>query len=199
MKIGLLGGSFDPVHLAHTALARAAYSALELDRVEFIPAANPWQREPLAAASEHRIAMLKLALRHDSHFLINTVEVQRGGRTYTIDTLDTLEPGHHYHWILGSDQLSRFCSWHRWQDIAARVTLVVAQRPGSPLEAPTALSHYLDELGRALLIVPFTPMSTSATEIRRRIAAGETTSGLLDAAVAQYIQENSLYGPSTSP
>lgn len=193
MKIGLLGGSFDPIHLAHTALARAAWSALGLDRVELIPAANPWQRAPLAAGPEHRLAMLQLAIRHDEHLAINSIEIQRGGKTYTIDTLNALPPEHHYHWILGSDQLSRFCSWHQWQEIAARVTLVVTQRPGSPLTPPQELSDQLDELGKSLLVLPFTPMPISATEIRQRIASNAPTDGLLDSAVAKYIQDNALY------
>lgn len=193
MKIGLLGGSFDPIHLAHTALARAAWSSLKLDRIELIPAANPWQRAPLAASTEHRLAMLQLAIRHDPHLAINPIEVERGGKTYTIDTLRALPAHPHYHWILGADQLGRFCSWHDWQAIASMVTLVVAQRPGSTLTAPPELDHYLNETGKALLILPFSPMPISATDIRRRIAAGEPTDGLLDAAVAKYIQDNALY------
>jgi nicotinate-nucleotide adenylyltransferase len=197
MKIGLLGGSFDPVHLAHTALARAAYCSLGLDKVELIPAANPWQRKPLSASAEHRIAMLELAVRHDDHLAINSLEIARGGKTYTIDTLHALAPGHQYHWILGSDQLSRFCSWHRWEEIAAAVTLVVAQRPGSSLAAPEELARHLDELGRSLLILPFSPMPVSATDIRRRIACGESTDGLLDTAVARYIRDHMLYRNDT--
>jgi nicotinate-nucleotide adenylyltransferase len=199
MKIGLLGGSFDPVHVAHIALARTALCALNLDRVELIPASNPWQRAPLAADGRHRLAMLQLAIEHDNHLAINTTELERGGKTYTIDTLKGLAPEHQYHWILGSDQLSRFCTWHRWQDIAAMATLVVAQRPGSSLAAPAALDHYLQELGKPLLVLPFSPMPVSATEIRRRIAASESTNGLLDPAVARYIQDNALYSHRADP
>jgi nicotinate-nucleotide adenylyltransferase len=78
-------------------------------------------------------------------------------------------------------------------------TLVVAQRPGSSLAAPAALDHYLQELGKPLLVLPFSPMPVSATEIRRRIAAGESTNGLLDPAVARYIQDNALYSHRADP
>src|SRR5690554_3513638 len=104
-KTGLLGGSFDPVHIAHIKLAQAAYDMLGLDKVQLIPAGNPWQRAPLTAHSSHRLAMLKLAIGQRDWLHVNTVEIDRNGPTYTIDTLKTLPSGVAYCWILGSDQL----------------------------------------------------------------------------------------------
>src|SRR5690606_20271707 len=124
--IGLLGGSFDPPHLAHIALAQAALRELHLQEVQLIPASAPWQRGSLAAAPEQRLAMLKLAV-HQAHGLsVNPVEIQRGGKTYTIDTVRQLPAGPHYVWILGADQLANFCTWHAWQEIASRVSIAVA-------------------------------------------------------------------------
>lgn len=193
IKTGLLGGSFDPIHLAHIALANAAVHALDLAGVELIPAAQPWQRRPLAASSEHRLAMLELAVAGRPGLHVNPVEIQRGGHTYTIDTLRSLPPGPDYHWILGADQLDNFCSWRDWQEIAGRVRLVVAQRPGSSLTPPAALGQYLDGLMRPLITLPFAPVRISSTLIRQRIARGEPTDGLLDVAVAHYIEQNGLY------
>ena len=193
IKTGLLGGSFDPVHLAHIALAQAAKETLGLSGVELIPAANPWQRAPLAATAEHRLAMLDIATRHDPKLRINPLELDRGGNTYTIDTLRQLPAGPEYYWILGSDQLANFCSWHRWQDIVTLVHLAVAQRPGTAVSPPMLLEPHLAREERALFYLPFEPVSISSTQIRKRLFQGEPTDGLLDAAVAQYIHRNGLY------
>ncbi len=193
MKIGLLGGSFDPVHLAHIALAQIAADTLELDQVQLIPAANPWQRPALAASPAHRQAMLDIATRNFPFMQVNPLELHRGGKTYTIDTLRELPAGPEYHWILGADQLGNFCSWHHWQDIACLARLAVARRPGSTLSVPQALADWLATQQRPLEYLPVEPMDISSTLIRERLAQGLPTQGLLDVAVMQYIQENRLY------
>lgn len=198
VKTGLLGGSFDPIHLAHISLARAAWQFLGLEEVQLIPAANPWQREPLAASSEHRLAMLEIASRHDAYLRINPIEITRGGASYTIATLRQLPKGPDYYWILGADQLVNFCTWDSWQEITQLVHLVVAQRPGSTLQAPAALTEQLARIGRSLIHLPFEPTAISATLIRERLASGESTAGLLDVAVEQYINENGLYQPPST-
>lgn len=192
-RIGLLGGSFDPVHLAHTALAQAACRQLELDELQLIPAADPWQRAPLAAAPQQRLDMLRIAAAGHPQLRVNPVEIERGGKTYTIDTLEGLPAGPEYYWILGTDQLHNFCSWHRWADIAARVRLAVARRPGSQDQVPQDLARCLQTLDKSIVELPFEPMAVSASDIRGRLAAGLSTQGLLDVAVAQYIVAHRLY------
>ncbi|PLC48295.1 nicotinate (nicotinamide) nucleotide adenylyltransferase [Pollutimonas subterranea] len=192
-KTGLLGGSFDPVHLAHIALAETARTALALDEVQLIPAADPWQRGPLAATAAHRLAMLHIATAGHAHLHVNPLEIQRGGPTYTIDTLRELPKNADYFWILGADQLENFCSWQYWQEIASLVTLAVAQRPGARLTAAQDLIEHLEKLDRHLIELPFEPTEISATLVRQRLARGESTDGLLDVAVAQYIKQNGLY------
>ncbi len=191
-RVGLLGGSFDPVHTAHIALAQAAIQALDLGSVQLIPAANPWQREPLKAAAEHRVRMLELAIEGHPDLAVNRIEVDRGGATYTIDTLRALPPGH-YVWLLGADQLANFCTWRDWQEIATRVDLAVAVRPGTALHAPDQLAGWLAAHGRALQQLPFAPMDVSASGIRERLAQGLSTEHLLDPAVAGYIARHGLY------
>ena len=171
MRIGLLGGSFDPVHCAHLALASAAREALGLDQVQLIPAGQPWQRLPLGASPSQRLEMV---------------------------TLNALPQGPDYFWILGADQLSNFCTWRNWSEIAARVQLVVAQRPGSPLTVPQELSQWLTANQRELIELPFHPLDVSANEIRNRITRGESTSDLIPEVVAQYISEHGLYRQRTA-
>lgn len=195
--IGLLGGSFDPVHRAHIALARTACDTLQLQRVELLPAARPWQRGQLGASPHHRLQMLTLACQGEPQLAVNPLEIQRGGTTYTIDTLEALPPTASYTWILGADQLANFCTWHRWQDILTRVRLAVAQRPGADLQPPRALLEHLHD--QTLRTIPFAPMNISSTEIRRRLAAGQPADDMLDARVANYIRAQGLYRPATRP
>lgn len=193
MKIGLLGGSFDPVHRAHIALAQQAIDDLGLDKVELIPAANPWQRAPLKGRPQDRLAMLQLAIEDCPKLSINTIELERSGPTYTLDTLTQLPKGVTYYWLLGSDQLQNFHTWHRWQDIVHLVTLAVAQRPGAPLCPPEELAAYLHQHGLKIETINFEPRDISATEIRRRLKQHLCTDGLLDPKVEQYIKEHQLY------
>ena len=190
-RIGLLGGSFDPIHLAHLALAQAALRELHLTQVQLIPAANPWQRQPLNAAPEHRLRMIELAIDGQAELAVNPIEIDRGGATYTVDTIRALPAGARYVWILGADQLANFCTWQDWQEIAARVDLAVAVRPGTPLAPPDALTKYPSK--RELITLPFTPMAISASDIRARLARGDSTAGLLPPQVAHYIANHGLY------
>lgn len=192
-RTGLLGGSFDPVHLAHIALAETARTTLDLDEVQLIPAADPWQRGPLAASAAHRLAMLHIAVTGRAHMHVNPLEIQRGGPTYTIDTLRELPASADYFWILGADQLENFCSWQHWQEIVSLVTLAVAQRPGARLTPAQPLIEHLKKLDRQLIELPFEPTEISATLVRQRLGRGQSTDGLLDVAVAQYIKQNGLY------
>ncbi len=198
MRIGLFGGSFDPVHLGHLSLAHTALDSLKLDQIQLIPAGQPWQRPQLGASPEHRLNMLRLATQGSDAVSINPIEIQRVGPTYTIDTLEALDPNHDYFWILGSDQLANFCSWHRWPDIAQRVQLAVAQRPGSTLTAPDALSLWLSSHQQKLLVIPFEPLDISATAIRQRIAQHISAHALIPKVVEQYIHEHGLYRPLTA-
>lgn len=192
-RIGLLGGSFDPVHVAHIALAQNALQTLGLAEVQLIPAANPWQRAALHATAEQRRDMLQLAIAGHAGLVVNPIEIERGGATYTIDTLRALPQDARYVWLLGTDQLANFCTWRNWQDIASLVDLAVATRPGTALNAPPALAEHLRGQGRELLELPFAPMPVSASQIRQRLAQGESTDGLLATPVAAYIAAHHLY------
>lgn len=190
-EIGLLGGSFDPVHRAHIALALAALDTLALDHVELLPAAQPWQRSTLNASPEHRLRMLELACRDEPRLQVNPLELERAGPTYTLDTLRALPQGPRYTWIMGADQLVNFCTWHDWREIIRLVRLAVAQRPGTPLTTPPALATALP--AGALQLIPFTARNISATSIRRSLAAGRPADDMLDPRVLDYIHVHQLY------
>jgi nicotinate-nucleotide adenylyltransferase len=192
-RIGLLGGSFDPVHLAHIALARTALQALGLEQVQLLPAGEPWQRGPLQARPEQRCEMIRLAIANEPGLTLNTMEVDRDGSTYTVDTLRALPAGKRYAWILGADQLANFCSWREWQEIARLVDLAVAVRPGTPLAAPPDLQQYLTQQGRAIEQLPFAAMPVSASDIRQRLAQDLPVDDLLAEPVRRYIKTHRLY------
>jgi len=192
-RIGLLGGSFDPVHRAHIALACAARDALALDQVRLLPAAQPWQRQALTASAAHRLRMLELAVAHHAGLCVDASELERGGKTYTVDTVARLPDTAHYVWIMGSDQLRNFCTWYRWQDIVRHVDLAVAQRPAAPLQTPPALAQHLQDLGRTLAVIPFSPTQVSASTIRDCLARAQAVGDWLDPAVLDYIRHHQLY------
>jgi len=193
MQIGLLGGSFDPIHNAHVAVALSALHVRKLDQVQLIPAGQPWQRPSLQANPRQRAEMIALAIKGKEGLTLNTMEIERSGATYTIDTLESLDPKHTYFWILGSDQLANFCSWHRWQDIARRVTLLVAVRPGANQEIPAQLQEMVNQGSAHVEFLPFEPMPVSASELRTRLASGLSVDGMIDPAVYDYIKQHNLY------
>ncbi|WP_193087080.1 nicotinate-nucleotide adenylyltransferase [Advenella sp. FME57] len=192
-KVGLLGGSFNPVHVAHLAMARTALRALNLDEVQLIPAGNPWQKQPLRISGTQRLEMLALAIADEPGIVINDIEINREGATYTIDTLRNLPRDAKYYWLLGTDQLNNFCTWQNWQEITDYVTLTVAWRTGHPLHIPQELDVLLRRDGKGLITLPFKAMDVSSTEIRSRIQQGQDASAFVPAPVLDYINTHGLY------
>lgn len=193
MRIGLLGGSFDPIHVAHVALARAALENFALDEVQLLPARQPWQKAPLCASEADRLAMVELAIAHEPEITVNAIELTRPGKTFTIDTLEQLPEGPSYFWLLGADQLENFCTWHRWEDVAKRVTLLVAARPGASLLVPPQLQSRVDQQDASIQTLPFNPIGVSSSELRAHLKAGMDVSCWIHPAVQDYIQVNGLY------
>lgn len=194
-KIGLLGGSFNPVHLAHIQLAITALTQLGLNEVQLIPAGQPWQKAPLSVKSEHRLRMLQLAITGIPGLTINTIELTRSGASYTIDTLRALpkQSGEQYYWLMGADQLNNFCTWKEWQAILDYVQLVIAKRPNYSLIPPSPLMTALKQHDHSLHILEMPEIDLSSTHIRQKLIHQESTDGLLAPSVQAYIHQHHLY------
>ncbi len=195
-RIGLLGGSFDPPHLAHLALGRLAQQALALDTLRWLPAGAPWQKAGrVLAPAAHRIAMLAALLQDKTGCLIDPRETQRSGATYTIDTVRELQQAEqansNIEWflILGQDQYARFDTWRDWPELLQHLTLAVAGRAGQAPQAPEALAA----VPHRCVSLNLPALAISASTIRQRVAAGLPVVTLVGTAVARYIDQHRLY------
>ncbi|AIL32748.1 hypothetical protein IX83_04995 [Basilea psittacipulmonis DSM 24701] len=193
MKVALLGGSFNPIHYAHLALAQAALEIV--DKVEFLPAKAPWQKPTMSTTPQQRLDMIKLAIADEPRFAINTCELERAGKTYTIDTLRDLcsaNDAPEYYWIMGLDQLKNFKSWYNWQEILSYVKLLIASRQETLTHR--IIEHILgSEYAHLCTILPFSLLPISSTDIRERIKNDASIAQLLPASVEHYIYQHHLY------
>lgn len=200
--IGVFGGSFDPPHLAHLALARTALQALALDELRWLPAGAPWQKQRegrVLAPAADRVAMLRLLVAGEPRFVVDERELHRAGPSYTVDTLRELraeQPGATLWLVIGQDQHERLPTWHQWPEVLRLAGLAVAARDRDAVRAPPALAA----VPHALRVLDMPAMAVSATGARAIAAAGGDPSPLVGPAVAQYITRHSLYRePSVSP
>lgn len=183
---GMLGGTFDPPHFGHLALAQAALDQVGLTEVQFIPTGDPWQKaDQYVTEARLRLAMTHLAAAEHARFVVNDVEIHRAGPTYTIDTVESL-PGD---WvlILGSDAAAGIPTWHRAEDLLEHVDIAVVERPGVTVEDAERA------IGKQLRVIEMPPTEISSTDIRAHVAAGHSPRFLVPDAVADFIGVNALY------
>ena len=209
-RIGLLGGTFDPPHVGHLALARSARDALGLHEVRLIPTGQSWQKPNARTAASDRLAMVRCALQGVAPaegLVADDREVRRSGATYTFDTLTELRqevgPEAALVLILGSDQLHNLASWHRWRELLDLAHLAVTQRERVALSGlPEPVQALLDTHGHdalpdtpagAIVLFRMPAVPVSATVLRSQIARGEPVSGLTPTAVLDYIALHGLY------
>ena len=213
LAIGLLGGSFDPIHIGHLQLARDALAQLALTEVRFIPAGHPWQKGEITDAT-HRARMVLAAIGEEPRFALDMREIERAGPTYTIDTLRELRTGLGDHTplvlIMGADQFERIDSWRDWTQLLGHAHLAVARRadalltPGYALQeyfnAHWARPHAVQEAAHGRIVeIEMTPVDASATEIRALLARPPSPARdgrlaeIVPAAVLDYIRANHLY------
>lgn len=189
-RVGIFGGSFDPVHNAHVALARLALVELRLDQLLWVPAGRPWQKDRAVTPALHREAMVRLAIEGEPRFALSRIEIERRGPSYSIDTVRALQaqrPGVDWYLVIGQDQYAGFHTWHGWQELLGLVTLAIANRP----DAPASADPQVLRVPHAAVALPM--MDVSSTDIRERIGHGQGIADLVPAAVASYIARHHLY------
>jgi nicotinate-nucleotide adenylyltransferase len=186
MRVGILGVTFDPIHIGHLIAASSVYEALNLDSVVFIPAGDPWQkRDRDLSPGQQRLEMVKLATENDDRFQVSDVEIVRSGPTYAVDTVrewKRLNPSDELFWIVGSDALSGIPSWHEWEAFVSEVTIVAVNRVGQN-----------DAVPFDFVSVDMPEVRISATELRDRFTNGLDTQYLVPKNVSQYISDQGLY------
>jgi nicotinate-nucleotide adenylyltransferase len=212
MRVGLFGGSFNPIHLGHLRAAEEVREALQLDLVYFIPAASP-PHKPAGelAPAEHRLAMVRLATKGNRHFMTSDVEIRRAGRSYTVDTvryfLATLRQPATLYLLMGADQFAELDTWKEPDELARLCNFAVHTRlikgeDGAPRISVAALrrfgytqadDHYVHSSGQTLSFVETTFLPISATEIRAKLQHGESIRYLVPIDVVDYIQRHALY------
>jgi nicotinate-nucleotide adenylyltransferase len=202
MRVGVFGGTFDPVHLGHLILAEQAREQARLDQVWFVPAPRPPHKEDQAITRfDLRVEMLGLALAGQPAFRIDELEKDRKGPSYTVDTLAELKrrhPEHDFFLLLGGDSLVDLPTWHEPRRILDQAGLIVMARPGAPLPSEQELRQRLHLTGDdplSLMVVKTPVIEVSSRDLRRRVAQGRSIRYFVPRAVEVYIQEKHLYRP----
>ena len=188
IRLGVMGGTFDPIHFGHLVAASEAAAAFDLAKVIFVPTGEPWQKQTITDP-EHRYQMTQLAIAGNEHFDISRVDVDRPGPTYTVDTLRDIAgqyPEAELFFITGADSISQIGTWKDAEQIWPLAHLVGVTRPGHSLEVPKSPHGAV-----SLLEIP--ALAISSTDIRARVKAGKPIDYLLPKAVIDYIQQNHLY------
>ena len=196
-RLGILGGTFDPIHIGHLVMASYAIDALNLDEVWFMPAQTPPHKQREITDVAHRSAMCQLAVSLDSRFEFSDLDLREGSPSYTSELLELVHRQHpesELFFLIGTDSLASFPTWHQPEKILSLANLAVADRPGSPvpddvLDALPGLRERVNEFDSPLI-------ELSSTEIRERRQANKSITYLVPPSVEDYIIENGLYRPT---
>ena len=197
-RIGLFGGTFDPIHNGHLHIARSFADELDLESIILLPAGDPYHKTAPRTAAHHRLAMAEIAAQADSRLAVSDCDIVRQGATYTHNTVQIFRqhfPAAELWLLIGMDSLLQLHTWHRWQNLVRQCRIAAAPRPGNSLaQAPAPLQTWLAEAlpqGR-LHILQADPLPISSSQIRQQLAA-EHTSPDLPPAVLDYIWQHQLY------
>lgn len=204
LRVGILGGTFDPIHYGHLVVAEQVREALSLDRVLFVPAARPPHKlDDVISPADHRVAMVELAIAGNPAFAVSRIELDRDGPSYTADTLSLLTAeadrrriAREFYFILSAEMLETLCEWHDPERVLALAHLAVVPRPGTPLPSAAWLDANLPggsaSRGR-VICVETVPLAHSSTDVRARAATGHSIRYLVPSAVDAYIRDHRLY------
>ncbi len=197
-RIGLLGGTFDPIHFGHLILAETARDTLRLDKVYFVPAADPPHKQGrIIASAEHRLAMLQMAIADNEAFEISLIDIDREGPDYTAEMLEIarqklLRPGDDLWFLMGLDSVIDFPNWHEPERIRQLARLAAATRPGYDIDW-TPLEKALPGISHEVTLLPMPGVDIASNNIRRRILHGSSIRYLVPESVRHYIIETGLY------
>lgn len=193
MKIGLLGGTFDPIHAGHLAIAHHARERYHLDQVQFIPCFEPPHRHNVIASAEHRLAMAHAAVEDHPYFSVSDIEIQRATISYTVDTLTALQqqfPNNQYTLILGADAFEKLDSWHCFEKILAMTDIIVISREGALNQLPEKIAPFIRK-NIYFLDIPLIPIS--ATQIRADLKQKKAVIPGMIHSVQEYIRQHHVY------
>jgi len=198
MNIGVLGGTFDPIHMGHLVLAEEVRARLNLAEILFVPAGRPWLKvgSPGSPAG-HRVEMVRLAIADKPYFKLSTVEIERAGPTYTVETIAELKAQlgarDEIFFILGQDNLAELPRWRQPSRLITMCRLVAVPRPGYPLPDLKALEASIPGLSQRVMLMDKPEIDISASAIRDRVARGLSIHHLVPEPVAGYIRQHKLY------
>ena len=196
VRIGVFGGTFDPIHMGHLIVAEDARAALELDKVLFIPAGQPWFKSyRQITEARHRLAMVQLAVKDNSLFDVSDIEVERSGPSYTVDTLQELHELYsdaELIVILGLDALREIDRWHQPSRVFQMASVAGMARPGATLD-PSVLHAAIPGASSRMRLLDSALIDISGTDIRRRASAGQSIRYRVPVEVERYIYDNGLY------
>jgi nicotinate-nucleotide adenylyltransferase len=202
MNLGVIGGTFDPIHLGHLAIAEQARNQLELAEVVFVPAGNPYFKDGTRVSSpDHRVSMLKLAISGKLYFKLSLIEIERTGPSYTVDTISalrkTLSKNDELYFILGWDTLAAVHLWYKPRRLMALCRFVAAPRPGYPRPDTRELDKDLPGISRRTVVMDSPLIDISSTQVRAKASEGLPIEELVPTEVAKYIKTHRLYQTDT--
>ncbi len=193
-KIGIMGGTFDPIHVGHLMIAEAVWDEYKLDKVLFIPAANPPHKHSVTTSARHRFNMTLLATCSNPHFEVSSIEMERSGPSYTIDTIKELKKIYgedtEFFFIVGADCINELPTWYKIDELLSICKFIATKRPSYKLDLQT-IQPQLNNLNITLLQTP--ELEISSTDIRQRIKKGYSIQYITTEQVQQYIRKEELY------
>lgn len=199
-KIGIMGGSFDPIHMGHLMMSEYVRSELDLDEVLFVPTGNPPHKQIGLLEAEKRLEMVKIAIADNPHFTVSDLEVQKKGISYSVDTvleLKSLHPEDEFYFLIGSDLLPQLKSWKRFDELATEIEFVLSIRPGFDTITKEDMVHEIADLkedyGARVTVIETPLYEISSTQIRQRIRDHRSVRYLVKQEVISKIEEAGYY------
>ena len=197
-RVGIMGGTFNPIHLGHLIIAEAAYEAYNLDEVLFVPSGVSYMKDQSEILdAKKRVHMTGLAIEDNPHFALSTIEIDRDGNSYSYETLETLRkqnPNTEYFFLVGSDTLFALETWKHPEILLPSCTILVAVRDGVPMERMQEHAKYLEEkFGGSIQLLTTPNIEISATDIRNRLVDGRDVNYFVPDSVLEFIHKYDLY------